>query len=148
MQIKIKLSNYLFFSQREANRRHNLKMFFFYFYDFKIIINFCCIICICKFASIKKDGGFFISAKEKKKLEALLEKSIKATPFKEKVNKLSKQNSKRKLEEVGIMEETKQKEENKEEDKKDDKRYKERDSDQSSINFKTQAKFKKKENIS
>ncbi|XP_050879496.1 uncharacterized protein LOC127083247 [Lathyrus oleraceus] len=72
----------------------------------------------CKFASIKKDGGFSVSAKEKKELEALLEKSIKATLSKEKASKSSKQNQKRKLDEAGVAEENDQEKEEKEEDTK------------------------------
>ncbi|XP_058751845.1 uncharacterized protein LOC131624940 [Vicia villosa] len=73
----------------------------------------------CKFAWIEKEGGFFVSAKEKKELEFLLEKSIKVIPPKGKTKNMGEHNSKRKLEEAGIEEDNDQEEENQEEDEKD-----------------------------
>ncbi|WJX73609.1 hypothetical protein P8452_57371 [Trifolium repens] len=74
----------------------------------------------CKFAYIKKDGGFFVKAKEMEEMERLLEESIKASPQKEKAKSSRIQNLKRKVDKAGIDEENEDKrEDNKEEDNKE-----------------------------
>lgn len=69
--------------------------------------------CICyKFEYIKKNGGFFVSAKEIEEMKRLLEESIKP---KEKAKKPHQQNQKRKACEAGINDE--ENEEGEEEEK-------------------------------
>ncbi|KEH38903.1 PLATZ transcription factor family protein [Medicago truncatula] len=70
----------------------------------------------CKFECIKKDGGFFLSAKETEEMERLLEESIKAP--KQKAKKSREQNLKRKVDEAGINnEENEEDEENEQEER-------------------------------
>ncbi|XP_050879497.1 protein RGF1 INDUCIBLE TRANSCRIPTION FACTOR 1-like [Lathyrus oleraceus] len=87
----------------------------------------------CKFESIKKDGGFFISAKDMEEMKRLLEKSIKETPQNEKSNKSRKQYLKRKLEEAGIDEEHDKEEEEKELEEENKKEVKEEDHNKESV---------------
>ncbi|KAK2369935.1 hypothetical protein QL285_083032 [Trifolium repens] len=73
----------------------------------------------CKFAFIKKDGGFFVNPKEMEEMERLLEESVKVSPSKEKAKSFREQNLKRKADEAGIDEENEEDEEKKEEENKE-----------------------------
>ncbi|WJX93740.1 hypothetical protein P8452_75230 [Trifolium repens] len=76
----------------------------------------------CKFAYIKKNGGFFVSAKEMEEMKRLIEESIKESPPKERAKKLREQNLKLKVDESRIDEEYEDDEEKeeKEEDNKEE----------------------------
>ncbi|WJX68832.1 hypothetical protein P8452_53165 [Trifolium repens] len=68
----------------------------------------------CKFTYIKKDGGFFVNAKEMEEMEKLLEESIKESPPKERATTLHEQNQKRKADHESRMDEKNEEVEEKE----------------------------------
>ncbi|KAK2424112.1 hypothetical protein QL285_034507 [Trifolium repens] len=69
----------------------------------------------------KKNGGFFVSAKEMKEMERLLEESLKESPPKQRAKKSHEQNLKRKFDEAAIDEENEEEEDDKEEEEEEDK---------------------------
>jgi Ran GTPase-activating protein (RanGAP) involved in mRNA processing and transport len=73
-----------------------------------------------KFEYIKKNGGFFVSAKEMKEMERLLEESLKESPPKQRAKKSHEQNLKRKFDEAGIDEENEEEEDDKEEEEEEE----------------------------